>query len=475
MILRQKIWLVIVVAVNLALWLIPSDVVQEVARQRHVMLGRYSRAHFTWIIAVLLISLVSFYVDWSTGATYKRRWFQVIAVLLFFVPGLAILDFALRTPDVEHYVRDTLAYHRPANGEFHLDFVDRPEPRRTYPVAPPGYGKMECTLRTDCRGYRNQTDHPNYDVIVLGDSFAEGSGVSDEHPWPAQLASGLGISVYNLGMSGYDPFHYLESLKEVGLTLKPRIVLCMIYEGNDFRSIKTDEKRKRPSISMRLKEYLDRSPVIGTVDKLIVDTFGAVNSTGPLKDAGKIDWLPLAIPQGSGAKYYTFEPKQLRDLYPDRDEFAADKHWLNPRNQIREMKQQCQDAGCKFILVFAPTKAHVTLPMVSDRLVPEKVLGFTAISYKDELPEASEFLQNLLKNVDAREEVIGEWCRENEIPFIGLTAVLREAVSQGKQAYFTYDQHWTPDGHEAVARTVGRYLAEHFATDETQVSHRNTQ
>ena len=44
---RQKIWLVVVMATNLARWLIPSDVVEQIARDRHTMLGRYSRQHFT--------------------------------------------------------------------------------------------------------------------------------------------------------------------------------------------------------------------------------------------------------------------------------------------------------------------------------------------------------------------------------------------------------------------------------------------
>ncbi len=459
MILRQKIWLVLVLVANVVLWVIPSDVVEEVARQRHVMLGRYSRTHFSWNVAILLISAVSFYVDWSTGATYKRRWFQVIATLMFLIPSLAIVDYALRRPDVEHYVRDHLAYHRPANMEFKLTFVDRPEPRRSYPVVPPGYGTIECGLHTDGRGYRNQTHLGAYDVVVLGDSFAEGSSVSDEHPWPVRLASLSGLSVYNLGMSGYDPLHYLESLRDVGLALKPRVVLCMIYEGNDFRSIKSDEKRRRPNLASRFSEYVDRSPLIIAVDKLLINTFGPINSDGPLKDAGEIDWLPLAIPEGLGAKYYAFEPKQLRDLYQGRDDFAADRHWLNPRGQLEEMSRLCQDAGCKLVIVFAPTKAHVTLPLAAEKLVAEKVRAFTAISYKEELPEAGEFLRNLLLNVEAREEVVGEWCLRQTIPFISLTAALREAARQGKQVYFTYDQHWTTDGHEVVSETIHQFFA----------------
>jgi len=461
---RQKIWFGIVLAANLALWLVPSDVIEEIARQRHVMLGRYSRTHFAWNMVVLVISLVSFYVDWSSGVTYKKRWLQVMTTLAFLIPALAVLDYTLRTPGVEHYIRDGLAYHRPPLAEFHQVFVDRPGPRRSYPVVPPGYPTIECTLRTDRRGYRNQVDLDTYDALVLGDSFAEGSSVSDEHPWPVRLASNTGLTVYNLGMSGYDPLHYLEALREVGLKLKPRVVLCLIYEGNDFRSTKTDEKRRHPSLSMRFAEYLGRSPVIGSVDKLLIDTFGPINSGGRLEDAGKIDWLPLAIPQGPDARYYSFEPKQLRDLYQSREVFAADKHWLNPQRQIGEMDRLCRDSGSRFVVVFAPNKAHVILPIAPERLVSENVRAFTAISYKDELPEPREFLRNLVKNADAREEVVGEWCRRQAIPFVSLTGALREAVVQGKQAYFTYDQHWTPDGHEVVAQTVHRHLAEWFPT-----------
>jgi len=468
---RQKVWLGIVLAVNLALWLVPSDVVAEIARQRHVMLGRYSRTHFAWNVSVLFISFVSFYIDWSTGATYKRRWFQVLATLLFLLPCLTIVDFAMRRPDVEHYVRDTLAYHRPPEAVFHQVFVDRPEARRSYPHAPPGYGTVDCTLHTDRRGYRNQTNLESYEVVVLGDSFAEGSNVSDEHPWSARLAAHSGLTVYDLGMSGYDPLHYLESLKEVGLTLRPRVVLCLIYEGNDFRSTKTDEKRRNPSLSMRLGEYLDRSPVIGAVDKLLINTFGPMNSDGRLEDAERIDWLPLAIPLGPGARYYAFEPKQLRDLYESRNEFASDKHWLNPQGQMGEMNKLCRDAGSQYVVVFAPTKAHVTLPIVADRLVPEKVRAFTAISYKEELPEPPEFLRTLLFNVDAREEVVGEWCRRQAIPFLSLTGSLREAVALGKQVYYTYDQHWTPDGHEIVAQAVDRYLDEWLPAHQADAMH----
>ncbi len=459
---RQKVWLAIIIVANLALWIIPSDVVEQIARDRHTMLGRYSREHFYWIVALFVFSWISFYVDWSTGETYRMRWFQVIATFLFLVPSLAVIDYLLRSPQTEHYAKDSFVYHRPISAEFSARQEDRPEAHRTYPNAPKGYEPIDCTLRTDARGFRNRTALDQCDVVVLGDSFAEGSSVSDEHTWPVRLAKISGLAVYNLGMSGYDPLHYLESLKRYGLKLKPRYVLCLLYEGNDFRSAKTDRKRLKPSFSKRMKTYFKQSPILGALDHCLIDIFGRINCDGPVRGVDILDWLPLAIPEGPEAKYYAFAPKQLRDLYESRQEFSNDKHWLNPRRQLGEMDRLCSEAGCRLIVVFAPTKAHVTMPIVGDRLPAEKVQAFLALRYKGKrpLPEPDEFLANLLERADARESVTSEWCAREGIAFLSVTESLREAAVSGRQVYFTYDQHWTPVGHEVVAEAVDRYLAE---------------
>ncbi len=469
---RQKIWLTIVIAANLALWLIPSDVVEQIARDRHTMLGRYSRTHLIWNLAVGLLSIVSFYVDWSTGQQYKRRWFQVFATALFLIPSLVVVDFLLRTPDTAHYIKDTMAYHHPPNANYRRVFEDRPQAYRTYPDPPAGYGRLDCTLQTDRRGFRNQTDFQQYDVVVLGDSFAEGSNVSSEHPWPVRLAALGGLTVYNLGMSGYDPVHYLSSLEEYGLPLHPRFVLCMVYEGNDFRSAKSDRKRIRPSLSKRLKHYLKQSPIIQASDRLLIDTFGPINSAGYVPGLEMLDWLPLAIPDGDRARHYAFAPKQLRDLYQSPEEFALDKHWLNPRGQLQKMNKLCGQADCRFVVVFAPTKAHAVIPLVADRLPAEKARSFTAIRYKGQLPEPTRFLSNLVMWADAKESVIRQWCRRESIPFIGLTQALQRAALAGRQVYYTYDQHWTPLGHQVVAQAVNDYLVEQLPDPEAQVSRR---
>ena len=457
---RQKIWLTLVVVVNAALWLVPSDVVEQIARDRHTLLGRYSRTHFAWILGIGIISIVGCYIDWSTGLRYRWRWFQVLAVVLMLVPSLVVFDFLLRTPASAHYVRDRLAFHRPPHFSIEAVFEDRPEAARSYPNPPPGYPPVNVRLQTDARGFRNAEAGERYDVVVLGDSFAEGSKVSDEHAWPVRLAEQSGLSVYNLGMSSYDPLHYLASLQDYGLPLRPRFVFCLLYEGNDFRSAKADRKRESLSLGRSLQEYFKQSPLVSLLDAWIIGTLGPIGSTRPVDGVELLNWLPLRIPDGPAGRYYTFAPKQLRDLYPCADEFAADRYWQNPRGQLADMHRLCVSHGAEFCLVFAPTKAHVTLPLVSDRLDPQKVRTFTALSFDEELPVAGEFFQRLVQCTEAREEVIADWCQREGIAFLSTTHALREAALNGVQVYYTYDQHWSPDGHAVVAEVVGRFLRE---------------
>jgi len=467
---RQKLWLAIVITANLALWIIPSDVVEQIARDRQTMLGRYSRTHFTWIAGVALASLVSFYIDWSTGETYKRRWFRVLAGMMVLFPSLAVIDFLLRSPEAAHYVRETPAYHRPPNADFEIVHNDAPEAFRTYPNAPRGFGTVKCVLHTDGRGYRNRETPDRCDVLVLGDSFAEGSNISDEHAWPARLAALSGLSVYNLGMSGYDTFEYHCSLKEHGLDLKPRYVLCMLYEGNDFRSAKSDRKRQDPSFSSRLKDYIKQSPILTTVDNLLINTFGPINCDGPVRGAEILDWVPLAVPPGPAARHYAVQPKQLRDLFLSRAEFAADKHWLNPRRHLQEMDGLCREAGARFVVVYAPTAAHVLLPTLAGRLPADKIRAYTALRYKGELPEPDKFLTDLLERVDAREAVVREWCEREGIAFFSTVASLRAAAVSGAQVYYTYDQHWTPPGHAVVAEALCEHIRDTFMPESEQTT-----
>ena len=56
------------------------------------------------------------------------------------------------------------------------------------------------------------------------------------------------------------------------------------------------------------------------------------------------------------------------------------------------------------------------------------------------------------------ERVVGDYYRSRGIAFVSLTDALRAAARSGSQTYFTYDQHWTPDGHRVVAAELLKVL-----------------
>ena len=110
----QLIFVVVILLINLVLWVIPGDIVEQVARDRQTLLGRYSRRHFTWILAVFAVSAILIRLHLSpTKAVKKKRIFRVVAALLALAVALFAADVTLRLTKSWRYVLGDLAYHRP--------------------------------------------------------------------------------------------------------------------------------------------------------------------------------------------------------------------------------------------------------------------------------------------------------------------------------------------------------------------------
>jgi len=452
----QIIFVVVVVLINVVLWIIPSDVVELVARDRQTLLGRYSRRHFTWILAVLVVSIILIRLHLSPSkAVKKKRIFHVLAVLIALVPTLFVADVALRLTKHWRYVLGDLAYHRPPGSVWHDVFEDKPKAIRTYPNAPPGYPTVRSTMTIDGRGFRNLDAPDHVRVVVLGDSFAEGSHVSDGQTWPRLFAQKSGASTYNLGMSGYAPQHYRAALKQYGVGLRPEFVFCMIYEGNDFKSAKVTVKA--PSEWMR---FFKRSPIIDALDNLLIRTLGPIGAHRRVAGMDALSWMPVAYPPGADARYYAFPPVHVVRYYVTRSEFQADKHWKRTVVNLDAIRKLCKEAGARLVILYAPSKPHVVMPPLRDTLPAEKVRAFVAMKADETLPPAEEFMRRLMEGFEVKESLTRQWCERNGAAFFSLTRPLRAAAGHGRQVYYTYNEHWSPVGHEVVADAIAAYWPE---------------
>lgn len=93
------------------------------------------------------------------------------------------------------------------------------------------------------------------DMALVGDSYTVGVCVPSDQAIPGRLrAHG---TVLNLGVSGTGPLQELALLREYAAPLRPRQVVWVFYEGNDFWDLKREAKREW------LTAYLDGDHVQG--------------------------------------------------------------------------------------------------------------------------------------------------------------------------------------------------------------------
>src|SRR5271157_2518444 len=88
----------------------------------------------------------------------------------------------------------------------------------------------------DAWGFRNRAVPKTADIVAIGDSHTYGNTARANESWPYVLGVLTGQQVYNMGMGGYGPNQYLYLLKTRALNLKPRIILCGLWLGDDFEN-----------------------------------------------------------------------------------------------------------------------------------------------------------------------------------------------------------------------------------------------
>ncbi len=466
---------IIIAAINLMLWIIPSNVPYLIAQNRNILLGRYGLTHLSWVIFLIPVSLMWLYLIWSNENNVKKRQFQVTALALSIIIPIILVDLLMRLAQPKTYVMEENFYHRKPNSVIQGTIHDVPENAFTYPQMRPGYPDIEFILTTDKTGFRNKTDLNKYDIIALGDSFTEGSNVTNEDVWTVKLAQKSNFSVYNLGMAGTHPGIYLETLKQFGTALSPRIVLCMLYEGNDFRD---SNYEREDTIIHKISNFFRSSPLRLAMQELLIKELSSAKNKpvenqaalannhviSEKEDANPaavsaLSWLPVPLPDGPDAKYYTFTVKNLCDHFETRESFLRSKGCKKTFASLRQIKKICNDNNIILTIVYAPDKSHVLMPLISDTISAETLREFMALKMK-KLPPTNELKDAVLSRLDMKEQVFQEFCEKEFIEFVSLTESLRQNTALGEQLYFTYDDHWTPIGHEVVANTINTFINE---------------
>ncbi len=472
---------------SIAIWLPGSQIIELIITNEEIVLGRYSRGHFGVLLLLTLILWVAASVIFFTRS---KPLSEVIFALMMIYLSTGASAFALVVgsgffnkpryveQDVSGVDVDTgvvlsgVVRHRPPQEQFKLVQKDVPEQLRSYPDAPAGYPEFPLVLTTDANGFRNQQVLEKYDMVAVGDSFVAGSHVSDDQAWVDQLRQQTGQSIYNLGVSGSNPLVYLNNFITLGRKLQPKTVLVMLYEGNDFRDapslprITTSDKpgsavkavdKKTASIGFLAKA----SPVTQGLRRLTGEVLAKIGRDNPVPGyAETVGFMPLAIDTPAGQQHYSFDPKRLRYLVDGSEQqFADSSDWKNVRDVLEQFVMLSRKDGFRLLFVYAPSAPHVVMPLAAEKIPAQQLLNFSRFKQKELQLDAETYKQQVLARLDGEENVWKHWCNEVGAECVSTTSALREAAAAGRQVYYTYDQHWTPEGNNVTAKVVAKYLS----------------
>jgi SGNH hydrolase-like domain, acetyltransferase AlgX len=293
-----------------------------------------------------------------------------------------------------------------------------------------------CDMQYDQDGFRNPHPASAAGVIVLGDSFIEGSHVSDAEVVTSQLEGLLSRPVANLGRSGDGPQQELEVLRRYGLALRPQTCVWSFYEGNDLIDSQRFEGKqaevRRYSQQSRLQSWSQRSFTRNCLDYAIRNWLNpaprppAALYTGKFIDSRKV---PVDISFGSEDHYDAHSPGGVRDHSPELRRVAA---------VLAKAHELCRRLGIDLVVVFIPTKFRVYRDLC--RFEPDSpCLAWPVDGVPGELG----------KLVASISTAIG---------YIDLTPSFQTEAANGSLVYLQDDTHWSGAGHALAAHAIREYL-----------------
>lgn len=319
--------------------------------------------------------------------------------------------------------------------------------------------EWDISYKINSRGLRDfeySVEKPEnaYRILMLGDSFIEGSGVPLETSYPKLLEKALNenspskTEVIDAGVSAWSTIPEYFYLNEHGLGYKPDLVILnlnltdFLDDFNFYNNLtdygKSIMETKNPN-KQKLTEPIFNLPQKTTVNqkdyslriKLWLDQNSAVYNL-LRKKIKSINTLPLESQNIGNIHKDMFA--LTRPEKPNNYEEAFGK----TENTILKMKQLLEKNKIDFLIVLIP---HGHLVSASEWSSGRVVWGLKpGIVYSD---RAFIDLEN--------------WARKNSIKTFNLTPVLKLA-SGNKKLYFDYDGHFNNDGQYAVAQAIFSYL-----------------
>lgn len=329
-------------------------------------------------------------------------------------------------------------------------------------------------------------------VVFVGDSFLEGGFAH----YPLSLliekklfSEGVSTEMVNLGVSATDPKQYFYRIKNVGLALKPDLLVVLIYSGNDF--MPNDEKFDTSwrTIFSDPLSLLSALPRFQWVFNSIMANYKARKIS--IEPVEELDILFRASQNsyeegvralaGHAYKYYNekrgLSEAQLADILGRGGKSVWDASrgsatepeimqgwiidnlflWETSTGNIVRSSEEAQsmlppndiEATVSWIKAISEIARNANVPVLFVQ-APVAIVDPASQKYWSNWPRNNQF--NYI--ADARHERLSRWFKEEKYDYIDL----RSSLNGVPGTYRLTDQHWTDKGHDIVSNELIRYL-----------------
>jgi hypothetical protein len=329
-----------------------------------------------------------------------------------------------------------------------------PDPVLRYRVVPGSGGH-------DDWGFRNKEIPESVDVVTLGDSMTYGGAgvtVPFRKNWPSRYGRLKGRSVYNLGIWGYGPAHYLHLLETRGLSLQPKKVIVGLYFGNDFHDSYTsvrDFSRWEPlrTASMgpfepgantwgensssshpvaRARDFLrSQSMVWNSLEASFIGEM--VNAFGDQRD----EFSGHGCTMKTGGPFPTLIQAESDFQALDPDSVTVQEGFVLTEKFILRISEQTREQGIELTVVLIPTKESV---LVGPR--------------EETKTECERVVQQLIVAESAYRERMIESLRSRGIHFVDPLERMREEAKHVRLYMRSADCHPVARGYELIAEAI---------------------
>ncbi len=311
------------------------------------------------------------------------------------------------------------------------------------PVAPEA-DRLEAQVDyfTDEFGFPNRPPTPSVvDIVILGRSYA--MGAQSSQPWARQLMDLTGMQVLNLSQTGGGIDLKHEYFRRFGLPRKPRWVILEVLPSMDILGYAPHPAWMIHGISLPLIQNFAQRAV------------GTTSSSQPAHPV-----FPIIANLNDQDVMFTDFIYYLSALTVDHETLQASRNWEDFREDATELIQEAwQNAAC-VVLLYAPTKSEVYLPLIDESELFNPVLDHLqtwALDDRMQFVQTHAHLRSadqLVANAASARSLLASFAKETGVALIDPTEAMMQSILDQQQPYMIYDTHWSLTGNQLVAKAV---------------------